>query len=147
MSTPTNLFINWSTVGYTPSGGSLASLNKVTSVKPSRNGQMEGFKGDVDQFFRVIAVPSQTRTIEVTTGDVKAALAIAIGSHGAFSAIFADAINGTTVGGGGITIALTNCVVTGNTAQGEHAKFGEATITFEGYASDGITDPLTVTAL
>ena len=146
--TPSNVYINWTACGFTPSGGSLAPINKVTSLKPSRGGSMEGFKGDLNLFFQVIAIPSQTRTIEVTTGDVKAALNIAVGERGAFTATLADAVNGIATGGGGFTLALPTCVCTGNTAQGDHSKFGEATLTFEGYDSTGTaTELFTITAL
>lgn len=145
----TNLFINWSAAGFTPSGGSLQSINKVTDVSFDANGSMEGFKGDVDVFFRSISIPSQTRTIKVKTGDVAMARDsdLALGTRGAFTVKLSDAVNGTTTGGGGLTVTLSPCIVTANTAQGAHAKYAEAEITFEGYATDGTTDPLTVAAL
>ena len=109
---------------------------------------MEGFKGDLNLFWLVCAVPTQTRTFEVTTGDVGALLGIAIGSRGSFSIVLADAVNGITASGGGFTLAMTNCIVTGNTYQGEHAKFAEGTITFEGFDPSGsATEIVTKTAL
>ena len=87
-----NVYINWEGASFTPSGSGAVSINKVTSCKPSRGGSMEGFKGDLNLFWLVCAVPTQTRTFEVTTGDVGALLGIAIGSRGSFSIVLADAV-------------------------------------------------------
>jgi hypothetical protein len=143
----TNLYINWSGVGFTPTGGSLAPINKVTSVGLNRDGTPEKFKGDLDKFYRAIAVPTLDRGLTIDTGDVYAATQIPIGTVGTVVATLADAINGTTSSGGGFTVTLSHAVCTGNSSAGDHAKYGTARLTFESFAPDGVTDPMAFATL
>ncbi len=143
----TNLFIGWSAAVWSPATGSPVTITRVTDVKVNRDASAETFKGDLAKFTQAIAVPMQKRTITVTSADIAALMAIPQGADGGFSVKLADSKNGIAAGGGGVTITLTSCVVMDNTANGQHAKFGSAQITFEGYSADGSTDPLTVAAL
>jgi hypothetical protein len=143
----TNRYINWSGVGFTPTGGSLTSIASVTSVKPSRTGHPEEFKGDAALFVQAIAVPTQHREVDVETADVKAAAGLAIGSVGTLVATLGDFLNGTTAAGGGFTLTVTNAVLVDNPFHGDHAKTAMGTLKFKAYAPNGTTDPFTITAL
>lgn len=142
-----NLFINWTGCQFTPTGGSALPVDNVTKVSVNRTAITEKFKGGVDAFNRLIATPTQERTIEIVTGDVAAANAIPFNTPGTLVVKLADAVNGILTGGGGQTFTLTPCVLTGNPADGDHAKFASGTITFEGYFLTGATDPLTIALL
>lgn len=142
----TNLFINWTAVSFTPSGGSLTAIDKVTSVRVNHDVNIETFKGDLAKFVQAVAATNQMREITVTTGNAKTVETIVQGAVGSFTATLADAYNGTTAGGGAQVLALTNCIVSRKDVSGDHSRFASATITFMGYAADGETDPLTITA-
>ena len=145
----TKLFMNWTTVTWTPlPSGTPVTIDKVTSVKPKLDTDVERFKGDADRFYRAIASPTNNRSVDVDTGDISALLLIPVNTPGTLSATLGDVYNGFTAGGGGITITLTPCICTGRPFSGDHAKFASGTATFEGYSpTDGVTDPLTVVAL
>lgn len=138
----TNLFMSWTGCTYNS-----VTLLKVTKFAPNRNGSSEAFKGDAAIFDQLIVVPGQKRTFTLTTGDVKAAAAIAVGTDATFVIILNDPKNGVTAAGGAISYTYTHAVLVDNPAEGDHAKFASATLSFEAYALDGVTDPLTVTAL
>src|SRR6185312_13245576 len=110
----TKLFMNWTTVTWTPlPSGTPVTIDKVTSVKPKLDTDVERFKGDADRFYRAIASPTNNRSVDVD--------------------------NGFTAVGGGITITLTPCICTGRPFSGDHAKFASGTATFEGYSpTDGV---------
>lgn len=143
----TNRYMNWTGAKFTPTGGGAVTINGVESVKLGRDAQPEYFKADLAVYVQAIAVPSMRRAITVTSADVVGLAGIAQGADGAFEVTLADAKNGITNNNGAVKISLTNCVVADNTADGSHGKFAKATITFEGYASNGSTDPMVITAL
>jgi hypothetical protein len=143
---PTNLYINWSAVSFTPTGGALTAIGKVTDCKIAKGGTPEHFKGDIAVYAQCLAVPDRHRTVTVSTGDIAAALLFAQGTVGSFTATLGDAINGSAGGGGGKIYTMTTCVIVSNNADSAHAKFGNAQIVFEGYSSDGATDPCIATS-
>lgn len=148
----TNTFINWSGVTATPTpvggtAGTAVPIDHVTGINPDHTGTAEKFKGDAARFWQVIAVPTQERSIDVMTGDVAIALSLTVGAVYTVFAKLGDAINGIQAAGGGISISLINAVLTKRTIKGDHAKFGEVTLTFEAFGAAGDTDPLTVATL
>jgi hypothetical protein len=144
---PTNLYINWSNFTFTPAGGVAIAVARVTSCKQDRSAVEEKFKGDNALFWQAVATPTQERSIEVDFGDIVTAQSIPVGVVGAMGITLADAQNGILPGGGGVHYTLTPCVCTGVVAGGDHAKFGGTTVKFTGFNPDGVTDPLTKTAL
>lgn len=143
----THTFISWSGVTATPPTGSVVAIDRVTNVKPDNTGEAKKFKGDANRYWAVVAVPTQERMLDIETGDIAAAMSLVIGVVYAIAATLGDAINGTAAGGGGISIAQVNAVLTKRTIEGEHAEYAKATLTFESFANTGDTDPLTVTSL
>ncbi len=148
----TNTFINFSgvTVTPTPVGGTVGSavpIDRVTSATPGGAATLEKFRGDADRFARVIAAPEVERTFEIETGDVAAARSLIQGAVYTVFGKLGDALNGITTGGGGISFSLINAVLADVDIKGEHAKYASATLKFEAFSADGVTDPLTVVAL
>ena len=142
-----NRYMNWTGASFTPAGGSAITLDGVLDCSVSRDGQVEEFKGDLAVFVQLLAMPTQKRKITLSLMDVGVAQGVLQGARGAFTIKLADAVNGITTAGGGVTIALTACMVVNNDFQGPHASKTTGSLAFEGYASDGATDPLTITAL
>ena len=109
-------FMNWLNGQFTPSGGSSVALVGVTKVDIAPRVDIVTFKADIAQFDQAVATPTKHRIITVDLADAHAVLAIIQGNVGMFSIELLDATNGATPGGGGMTIALTNCVAGQKTA-------------------------------
>jgi hypothetical protein len=147
MPTATNTFINFRDFVFTPTGGSPITIARITNAAVSRNGNPVMFKGDGSVYAEVCAVPDQDRSIEVDFGDVAKAASVPIGVAGTMTLKLADALNGVTPGGGGIQYTLGPCVAAANPSSGAHAQYATTKLTFVGFATDGATDPLTITPL
>lgn len=144
-----NLFMNWTGVQFTPiPSGTPVVIDKVTSVKPKMDSDVERFKGDAARFYQAIAAPTNNRSVDVDSGNIKILMSLPLNTPGTLVGVLNDYINGSGVGSGALSITLTPCVCTGKPFSGDHAKFATGTATFEGYSpTDGVTDPLTVVAL
>lgn len=143
----TGLFMNWSGVTFTPTGGTAINILRVTSVKYNNDSEQERFKGDIARFNQAIAVVNNSRMVDVTTGDVGAAAVLVTGTKGSLAAQFLDLENGIISTGGGLSLTLSPCKLIKNPFEGDHAKYGTTTLSFEGYAIDGVTDPLVIVVL
>ena len=142
-----NRYLNFAGASFTPAGGSAILLDGVTDASFSRDGSVEEFKGDLAVFVQLLAMPTQKRAITISLMDVGIAQTVAMGSRGAFTIKLADAVNGIAAAGGGLSFTMATCMVVNNDGQGPHAKQAGSTLSFEGYSSDGVTDPLVITAL
>jgi hypothetical protein len=83
----TGLQLNWTAVGFTPSGGSLTTITRVTSVGIGTGGQLLPFSGDNDRFPTVIHKDARG----ATNGDIVYTLINAVvaspdanGPHGSY---------------------------------------------------------------
>lgn len=143
-----NRYMNWSGASFTPSpSGTAVAIDGIINCEINRDGEVVRFKGDLAVFTQLLAMPAQNRVITLTVLNIGKLQTIPLGSRGSIVVNLADAVNGVTTGGGGLLFTLGTCLVVNNDAAGAHAKEGTGTISFEGYASDGATDPLVVTAL
>lgn len=138
----TGVQLNWTAVGFTPSGGSLTTFTKVTSVEINPGGSLIAFAGDNDRFPTVIANAMNSPSATVTGGNIAQFQGLAPGTTGAFAATHKDARGGSN---GDIVYALANAVVQNTPGSGSHGQFGSGSITFQAFSSDGSTNPLSFT--
>lgn len=143
----TNRYINWTSVGFTPSGGTLTTITGVTRVKIDESGSPEAFAGDGDQYATTVAVPMRAVTAEVDTGDAAALATVAVGTVGTLVATLNDALNGSATGGGAKLHTLVNAVLVDKGKDGSHGKYAAKTLKFVSFSSDGTTNPLTVSSV
>lgn len=143
----TKRFMNWTGVSFTPSGGSLLTYTGVTNVAIDLGGSLAKFSGDGDRYNTTVVNDFNDPSITVTSADLTALRTNPVGTVGAFSATHNDAKNLVTASGGAITYALANAVVSTVQVGGAHRQFGQGTIGFDTFSSDGVTSPLTYTAL
>jgi hypothetical protein len=134
--------MNWSAVGFTPSGGSLTTITGVTEIQIDPGGALATFKGDVDVFDTTIVNHENKPKVTVRAADVATIQGLAPGTVGALAATFKDAKKAT---GGDILYAIANAVVENTPGGGQHAAFGEATLSLACYSSDGATSPISFT--
>jgi hypothetical protein len=135
----TKLQMNWSAVGFTPSGGSLTTISKVQEVQFDPAGTLKPYAGDGDRYPTTIVNDMNNPKATVRGGDVATMQGLAPGTVGAFTSTFNDAKLAT---GGAIVYTLSNAVVENCTAGGAHAEYGEGTLSFLAFSSDGVTSPL-----
>lgn len=145
--TPTHLFMNWTPVTFTPVGGTVRNITKVTDCNFDSSADEEQFYGDMGIFPEMINAVANKRRARVTTGDAGAMLDVPPGTAGVLVATLNDSKNAGAVGGGGLLYTLSNATYLGATTTGPINKFSSLEMNFSAYAPDGATDPLVITTL
>ena len=139
MSNP-NRFMNWSGVSFTPDGGSTAILiTGVTSVAFDSGGSLQKLSGDGDRYNTVIVNDFNEPTAKIMTNDIGSCRSIGVGTVGVLVATHNNAKYGS--GSGSITYTMRS-ICSKNGFGGKHRAFGDADIEFDGYSTDGQTNPL-----
>ena len=134
--------MNWGSVGFTPTSGSLSTATGVTQVQVKSGANILKFSGDGDRGPSLVVNDFNEPSIEVTTADLAWLLGLTPGATGSFTATHKDALGATS---GAIVYTLDPCVVESPDTGGQHRQIGSGTVTFNGYFSDGTTDPLSFT--
>jgi hypothetical protein len=136
----TKRFMNWTGVTFAPTGGKATSITGVTSVSIDSGGSLARFSGDGDRFVTTMVNDFNEPTVTIHSADLAALRANPVGTVGTLTATHNDAQNG--VGIGAITYTLANAVVAACQVQGAHRQFGQGTVTFGAFSSDGVTNPI-----
>ena len=139
----TKRFMNWSSVTFTPQTGQPLPITGVSTVEIETHGNLQKFSGDGDKFFTTVVSDVMDPTVTIHTADLGVIRALPLGTVGTLSATLNDARNGS--GSGAITYTLTNAVVASGAVRGSHRQFGQGTLIFSSFSSDGITNPLSTT--
>jgi hypothetical protein len=132
--------MNWTGVGFTPTGGSATSYTGVKSVKIDSGGSLAKFAGDGDRYNTTSVNDFNEPTVEVEAADIVALEANPVGIVGTLTATWNDAKNGT--GAGAITFTFSNAQVASINVSGKHRDFGMGSVKFELFAPDGVTNPI-----
>lgn len=141
-----NLFMSYVASSWQPlPTGTAISLDEITEVDWDASGEAEEWYADGSFFPRLILVPRNKRTVKLTGGNVKKLLSLPQNSDGTFTTTLQDAVNGT--GTGAINFTLTPCKVLGMPNRGQTGKFATGDVMINGYAPDGLTDPLSYTVV
>lgn len=133
--------MNWTAVSF-GSSPSPTAINGVNEVRVDPGGALKTYSGDTDKFPTTIVSDTQNPKVTVTTANVAIAQGFNCGTIGTVSATFQDAKLAT---GGAIVYTASNAVVENSEGGGAHQEFGEATISFLCYSSDGVTSPIAFT--
>ena len=136
----TKRFMNWTGVVFTPINGSATTITGVTSVSIDSGGSLARFSGDGDRYVTTMVNDFNEPVVTIHSADLSALRANPVGTVGTLSATHNDAKNG--VGTGAVTYTLANAVVSGYQVQGAHRQFGQGTLTFGAFSSDGVTNPI-----
>ena len=138
--TATKRFMNWSGVTFTPIGGQPTAIGGVTSVAIESGGSLAKFAGDGDRYVTTMVNDFNEPTVTIQAADLAALRANPVGTVGTLTATHNDARNGT--GSGAITYTMSNAVVAACQVKGAHRQFGQGSITFAAFSTDGVTNPL-----
>lgn len=147
MSTPSNAYVNTTSGGFTPTGGSLTAIKGIKDLTfdPQVETIHDGGDGD---FFDTLAGSYHAAwkvTFQVNRPLLLAALTL--GVSGSLTWITNDSRNAAGAGGGGLTYTLANAIYGGTPVNAPHRQFATGTHTFTSYSSDGSTSPLSSVAL
>lgn len=145
--TPTNLFLNWTQVQFTPTGGSALVINLVEGIDFDPGGQLLAHSSDAARFPVALVNHMNHPKATVRSANLNRISALAPGSKGVFQAVLNDALNGDVAGSGAIKYVLNNAVVQNNPSGGQHQQYGKGSAVFLAYSSDGVTSPLSATVL
>ena len=144
--TPTNRFMNW-TVTITPPGGSATVIDGVLEVDFPNKGKAIPFYGDLGVFAQAVAIKEKERPCRIKTGNPKAAAALTGDGPFTIAATLADHRNGVATGGGAQLYTLSNAILVGDPLNGPLNQFASSELSFMAYSTDGVTDPLVITAV
>jgi hypothetical protein len=147
MPTPSRKHVNWAPCAFTPTGGSATTYTGVTTAGIDPNGSLLKFDGDGDRYTTTIINDFNDPVITITCTDIGAMRAWPVGTVGTLVLTHLDARNVATAGGGALLYTLVNAIVADFPFTGAHRQYATGTITFNTFSSDGITNPLSVTAL
>ena len=136
----TKRFMNWTGVTFAPINSTATTITGVTSVTIDAGGSLAKFSGDGDRYVTTMVNDFNDPVVTIHSADLSALRANPVGTVGTLSATHNDAKNG--VGTGAVTYTLTNAVVAACQVQGAHRQFGQGTVTFGAFSSDGITNPI-----
>ncbi len=129
--------MNWSSVVH----GS-TTITRVTTASFKTGGKLVKFSADADVIVSVIAVGPAEPSATITTADIGTAMGFSAGQTGSLVASLEDAMG---VASGGVTFTLANCVFENADASDTHAQIGTCPMNFSAYATDGATNPLSIT--
>lgn len=147
---PTNRYMNVSSVGFTPTGGSNTALTGVTSAAYDEQISTKKEGADFDQFPTVSVCDYRDPTITIETLDAQAGAlssGIVAGVKGALLLTVRDAYNGAAAGGGAKLYTMSNAQLQGRNMNQAYREYGKQTLVFGAISSDGATHPVAVTAV
>ena len=136
----TKRFMNWTGVSFTPINGTATALTGVTSVMIDSGGSLAKFSGDGDRYVTTMVNDFNEPVVTIHSADLSALRANPVGTVGTFTATHNDAKNGA--GTGAVTYTMFNAVVASYQVQGAHRQFGQGTLTFHAFSTDGVTNPV-----
>jgi hypothetical protein len=146
--TPSKRHANWQGTSFTPvvngTAGSATPITGVMRIAINLRGELIQHKGDADYYPTVNAGVGANPQAMVVYRDLKVAHGLNPGNRGTLTSTHNDAKNAGGVGGGSYSFTMTY-VVESTETEGQHAQFGEATTTFVGESTDGVTNPITYT--
>jgi hypothetical protein len=134
--------INFTTVGFTPTGGSLQSITAVQSIQHDEQASTIASKGDNEIRPTHRAVINADHNVTITHQDHTAHQAVTLGAAGALTYKIKDGNGDNT---GDVTATLSNAVCVNKSRSHQHAAYASLTLGFESYSSDGSTSPMAYT--
>ncbi len=144
----TGKHVNVTDVTFQPGGtGSLLPIVGAKSASLDFNPEIITESGDADTYMSIIAAVGNDPTITVESNGAFQLLTVTPGTKGTLTFKIPDSFSGTAAAGGGYSISMTNAFVGKHTKTFSHRKFAGLGLMFRAYAPDGITSPITITAL
>lgn len=141
-----NRFMNTSSVGFTPSGGSLTTLDGVQGASYDEGISTKKEGADFDLFPTVAVTDYRDPKITLDSINVFALFSVAAGVRGVLTVTVRDAKNGAAVGGGAMIVTMANAGIEGRNFNANYREFGKQQIVFGALSTDGATHPVSIAA-
>jgi len=140
---PTNRYMNWSGVSMSGTG-----ITGVKEISFDEGISVKEESGDFDQGPTVAVVDWRNPFFNMTLIDALAVISQVSGARGVFQAVLRDAYNGALATGGAKQFATNSLAyIAGRQINGTHREYGRQTMMIKTISADGVTNPVTVTAL
>jgi hypothetical protein len=144
---PTKRHVNWGPVTFTPAGGTLSTLSGVQDVRIQTQGNLIKHSGDGDRFPTVVTNDYNDPMITVDYRDLTHLHGLTPGQRGVLVCTHRDPTNGVAAGGGAYAATLSPAVVQDTPSGGRHRDWGQGQAIFSCESTDGVTNPLSFSAL
>ena len=144
--TATNKFINVTSVGFTPAGGSLTAIKGVKSITLNPNAQVLKDSADGDLFNSFAGVVGVDYVVDVAVNIPMTLNALAPGVAGSLVFTVNDARNAAVTAGGAMIYTISNCVFQPQTLNATHRQLATNSYQFDTWSTDGLTNPVAVAA-
>lgn len=150
--TPSKRHMNWVSTQFVTAATTPVTIpiTSVQSIDLDQQVSLKKLSGDGDQFNTTIVRDFGDPQATVHYNDLASAHQLIGGLRGTFSSTHNDSKNLSAVGGGGYTVSLGTggyAVISNTTSGGKHRDFGEAQTMICAESADGLTNPMTFTAL
>lgn len=142
----TNRYMNH-TATFTPSGGSLTTIDGIKSVSYDEGISIKKEAGSADSFSTVSVRDHAEPVITIDTINAFILYATLAGVRGPLAVTARDAYNGATVGEGAKLITMSNAQIEDRKIMGKHREYGTQQLKFGCISSDGSTHPVAITAV
>ena len=145
----TNRTINVGPVTWTPAGtGAVAVvLTGIKSVSYDEKIEVVKETADAELFNTVAAAVHFEPTMQVETINPYQLMTTVGGSRGSLVFTIRDAYNGIQAGGGGYTLTMANAFLETRSQAYKKSAYGTQNLSFGAISSDGVSHPVSVSAL
>lgn len=147
MPTPTKRSINVGPVGWTPSGGTLLTLDGIKSANYDEGIEIARESADADMFDTVAAAVHFSPKITLETINPFQMFSTVGGARGQLSITVRDAYNGVVVSGGAYQIVMSNAFLESRSQKNKHRAYSDLNMSFGAISTDGSTHPVAASAL
>lgn len=140
-------YVNSSAWSFTPNGGSATPLPRIKEWSLPRGISRIRESADYDHYFTLNVCDFEDPMVTLTTLEPFSLVSISPSALGTLTGVVRDANNGATPGGGAKQITLVNCGLSDESGGGAHRQYARGTYTFCSTSADGVTSPLSISAL
>jgi len=140
-------YVNSSAWSFTPNGGSATALPRCKDWSLPRGISRIKESADFDHFWTLNVCDFEDPQVSLTTLDPFAMVTVSASALGTLTGVVRDANNGAVSGGGAKLITLTNCGLSDESGSGSHRQYARGTYTFCSTSTDGVTNPLSISAI
>lgn len=145
----TNRYVNVTALTWTPSGGSATTITGTTQLGFDPAGSVIKFSGDGDRLPTTVIGDYNDPKVTLNGADIIKFLGLANGARGKLEWKIPDAKGGVSAGGGGyqFTSTTTGAVIVNTPVQSQHRQFASGSVEVAFESADGVTMPISFTAL
>jgi len=144
--TPSNHYINTSTVAFTPTGGSLVALTGIKSISMNEGIEVLQEGADADFYPTVGGAIGANPSISLTSNNAFSIYATIAGAYGVLVYTANDFTNAATTAGGAKITTMSNAFLASRGREHPYHQLATQALMFHSTSTDGSTSPLAIAA-